>query len=209
MNPTSGTPNLPAAGEPTWEIAQLFPNQGAWTEHEYLALDSNHLIEFSDGYLEVLPMPTEIHQLIVGYLYRVLAAFVESGKLGVVLMAPFRVRLWPSKIREPDIAFMSAANSHRRSNAIWQGADLAIEVVSEDRHRDLDIKFEEYARAKIPEYWIVDPANSLITVFRLDGGKYTIHGQFSPGEQATSRLLPGFAVDVTTVFAQQPTKSEI
>jgi hypothetical protein len=26
------------SGTPTWEIAQLFPNQGEWTEAEYLAL---------------------------------------------------------------------------------------------------------------------------------------------------------------------------
>ena len=42
--------------EPTWEIAQLFPAQGHWTEEEYLALDTNHLIEFSQGQLEVLPI---------------------------------------------------------------------------------------------------------------------------------------------------------
>jgi hypothetical protein len=46
-------------GEPTWEIAHLFPIQGDWTEAEYLALDTNHLIEFSDGHLEFLPMPTQ------------------------------------------------------------------------------------------------------------------------------------------------------
>src|SRR5712692_7578885 len=42
--------------EPTWEIAHLFPDQGTWTEGEYLALDTNHLIELSNGRLEVLPM---------------------------------------------------------------------------------------------------------------------------------------------------------
>ena len=50
--------------EPAWQIARLFPAQGAWTVEEYLALtnDTNHLVEFSQGYVEVLPMPTRRHQ---------------------------------------------------------------------------------------------------------------------------------------------------
>ncbi len=35
----------------------------------------------------------------------------------------------------------------------------------------------------------------------LDGSTYAVHGEFSTGEQATSKLLPGFAVDVTSVLA--------
>ena len=47
--------------EPAWQIATLFPNQGVWDEGDYLALTTNHLVEFSDGYIEVLPMPTMSH----------------------------------------------------------------------------------------------------------------------------------------------------
>jgi Uma2 family endonuclease len=79
-----------------------------------------------------------------------------------------------------------------------------MEVVSgaaEDRKRDLVKKRAEYARARISEYWIVDPKLQQITVLRLKGKTYEVHGVFKDGESATSRLLPGFAVDVSTVFA--------
>lgn len=36
-------------GEPTWSIAHLFPTQGTWTVEEYLALDTNHLVDFSES----------------------------------------------------------------------------------------------------------------------------------------------------------------
>lgn len=49
-NPATST-NL--IGEPTWEIARLFPNQGAWSEQEYLELKGNRLIEFSCGNVEL------------------------------------------------------------------------------------------------------------------------------------------------------------
>src|SRR5437867_209114 len=72
-------------GEPTWEIAYLFPTQGTWCEEEYLALDTNHLVELSQGRLEVLPMPTMSHQLLVIYLSGLMLAFVSPRDLGTVL----------------------------------------------------------------------------------------------------------------------------
>jgi len=187
--------------EPTWDVARLFPDQGQWSEEEYLALDTNKLVEFSHGQLEVPPMPTERHQDIVFFLAQMLAIFVNARRLGKVLPASLRVQLWPGKIREPDVVFMSAANAHRRSNRFWIGADLVIEVVSLDNpQRDTVTKRREYAQAGIPEYWIVDPQAQTITVLVLDGETYAVHGEFGVDETASSRLLDGFAVSVTQVL---------
>lgn len=187
--------------EPAWEVATLFPAQGQWTEEEYLMLPGNHLVELSDGAIEVLAMPTEAHQSIVAFLHALLQAFVLPRRLGKALFSPLPVRLWPGKMREPDIVFMLAANASRRRKKHWDGADLVMEVVSDDRGRDLELKRAEYARARIPEYWIVDPQLQQITVLRLDGDQYVLHGQFTVGQTAGSRLLEGFSVDVTAVFA--------
>jgi Uma2 family endonuclease len=185
-----------------WEIAELYPDQGDWTEEEYLALPGNRLIELCDGRVEVLPMPTEAHQFIVAYLYRVLHEFVVARSLGKVLFAALPVRLKPGKFREPDVLFLAAEHRGRSHGKYWDGADLVIEVVSEnDPKRDLEIKRAEYAQAGIPEYWIVNPRFGQITVLKLDGGQYAVHGQFSSGQVASSRLLPGFNVDVTAAFA--------
>jgi Uma2 family endonuclease len=186
--------------EPTWDVAYLFPRQGQWSEDEYLALDTNRLIEFSHGILEVLDMPTQSHQLIVLFLYRTLLLFTQ--KTGTVLVAPLRVQLWPGKIREPDVVFMFSENDEQRGNRFWRGADLVMEVVSpDDRRRDYEVKRREYARANIPEYWIVDAQEAVIVVLTLENGRYVEHGRFQTGETATSQLLAGFTVDVTAVFA--------
>lgn len=192
-------------GEPTWAIAQLFPVQGTWSESEYFALETNRGLEFSHGYLEFLPMPTVLHQRIAAFLYDALRAFIIGLNLGEVLFMGTRVRLWPGKFREPDVLFMRAEHADRITEEYWAGADLLIEVVSsgdEDRRRDLNQKREEYARAAVPEYWIVDPELGQITVLTLDDQTYVVHGVFKRGEQATSMLLPGFVVDVTTVPGQ-------
>jgi Uma2 family endonuclease len=190
--------------EPEWEVARLFPARGAWSVDDYLDLDTNRLVEFSNGRIEVPPLPTESHQLILAFLYRLLAAFVEARGLGLVLPAALPVRLWPRKFREPDIVFMLAEHAHRRHERFWEGADLVVEVVSpdpKDRKRDLETKRREYARAGIPEYWIVDPQQQRILVLSLAGQAYRVQGDFGPGAEATSVFLPGFSVPVDTVFA--------
>ena len=94
-------------GEPTWEVALLYPPQGTWSEEEYLELDTNRLVEFTAGRLEFLPMPTKSHQKIVLYLVNILSAFIEPRKLGQSIMAGFPVRISAEKYREPDIVFLS------------------------------------------------------------------------------------------------------
>jgi Uma2 family endonuclease len=192
--------------EPTWAVAYLFPAQGQWSEEEYLALNGNQLVEFSHGSLEVLPMPTTSHQLLVAFLYGALLTFAGERDLGTVLFAPLRVRLWRGKFREPDVLFMANNHAGRIREGFWQGADLVMEVVSgedEDRRPDLVTKRREYARAGIPEYWIVDPRDERITVLRLRGRRYVVHGEFSRGDSASSHLLPGFTVDVNETLSRQ------
>ena len=192
-----------STAEPTWEIAQLFPAQGHWSEEEYLALDTNHLIEYSHGQIEVLPMPTQSHQLLVIALFKLLDNFIRARQLGTVLLAPMRVQLWQGKFREPDILFMRTEHEDRRSDQFWQGADLVMEVVSpDDPRRDRVTKRREYAQTGIPEYWIVDPAQRSITVLTFDGQTYALHGEFEEGADATSVLLDGFNVSVRAVFSE-------
>ena len=191
----------PGQAEPAWEIALLFPPQGAWSDQEYLALQTNRLVEFSHGYVEVLPMPTQRHQLIVAYLYTILLAFAQRYG-GTAIFAPFRVRLWESKFREPDLMFMLPTNASRRHDNYWDGADLVVEVVSpDDPERDLVIKRQEYAQAGIREYWIVDPQAEHIIVLKLENDHYAEHSQFGHGAKATSVLLEGLQIDVDGVFA--------
>jgi Uma2 family endonuclease len=189
--------------EPAWEVALLFPAQGEWSEDDYLWLTDHtrHLVEFSEGHIEVLPMPTDAHQRIVLFLYRALYAFLTASGHGIVLVAPLRLRLRTGRYREPDLLLLLSTSDTRRSNQFWTGADLVLEVLSpDDPQRNLVQKRLEYAQARIPEYWLVDPMTEQISVLRLEGTTYVEHGVFPRGTQATSALLEGFAVAVTAVL---------
>ena len=196
----------PVVGQPAWDLALLYPLQGGWSEENYLAiaLHEKLLVEYSQGCVEVLPMPTIEHQLIVKFLLKALDGYVESRNLGTVLFAPLPVWLFLKEYREPDLIFNFAAHQAAAKKKYYERADLVMEVVSEstrDRVRDYEEKRRDYAAAGIPEYWIVDPQERRIVVLTLHDETYVEHGSFMPGQTATSKLLDGFSVDVEAVFA--------
>jgi Uma2 family endonuclease len=195
----------PKAGEPAWQVAFLFPAEGEWSEADYLSLDrggGRRMIELVDGRLEVLPMPTIFHQRIVEFLFYQLRSFVKEKSLGSLFFAPLPVYFDKKNYREPDIVFVRPERIVDRDYPA--GADLVIEVVSSDpegRQRDLQAKRRDYALARIPEYWIVDPQEQTVTVLTLNENQYQVHGEFKPGTKATSVLLPEFSIDVAELFA--------
>ena len=187
------------------EEIDLTPLEGLWTEEQYLTLTdaSRMLIEFTDGSFEVLPMPSRDHQAISLFLLLALVSFIRPRK-GAVFYSPLRVQVRPGKFREPDLLLLRDAADPRNQNRYWLGADLVVEIVSEDNpERDTVEKVADYAEAGIPEYWIVNPLDQTITVLALAEGVYLAHGIFGRGEQAASLLLAGFSVAVDAVFEAQ------
>jgi Uma2 family endonuclease len=181
----------------------LTPLQGLWSVEQYLKLtaQTNRLIEYTDGVIEALPMPTKYHQAISKLLFLALLAIAERIG-GDVFYAPLRVQVRPGKFREPDLLLVVDKNDPRAQNEFWLGADLVMEIVSPDRpERDTETKPREYAEANIPEYWIVNPLEKTITVLVLDRDVYTTYGIFRHGQTAKSKLLGDFSVSVDEVFA--------
>jgi Uma2 family endonuclease len=183
-------------------LLDALPAQGRWSEEDYLWLTdrTRRPLEFSDGAIEVLPMPTDQHQVILFLLAQLFAGHIQS-RGGVVLFSPLRLRVRPGKFREPDILILRDARDPRRQNRYWLGADLVVEIVSADKPaRDLVEKRRDYAEARIPEYWIVNPLDETINVLVLHEGAYVEYGPFARGTRAVSALFPSVLIEVDTVF---------
>jgi Uma2 family endonuclease len=121
----------------------------------------------------------------------------------VVRFAPLPVRLWPGKIREPDIFFIAKAHEDRIGERVCGVPDLIVEVISSSTLKtDRMEKFEEYAKAGVAEYWLVDPQARTIEVYALQQGAYLLRGKWGAGETASSGLLSGFAVGVDEVCSE-------
>src|SRR5262249_42733028 len=128
-------------------LLELLPRQGCWSEDDYLDLidQSRRLVEYTDGYLEFTPSPTDRHQAILAFLFEAIRKFLEPRN-GKVHFAGIRLRVRKGKFREPDLIALKDAKDRRRQDRFWLGADLVVEVVSADNpKRDLRDKKKDYA----------------------------------------------------------------
>lgn len=186
------------------KVAELYPPQGRWTEEDYFSLpDTNRLVELSEGRLIMPPHPTYSHQTALQKLFLRLNAFVEERGLGVVRFAPLPVRLWPGKIREPDIFYIAKEHLDRIGDKFCGVPDLVVEIVSSTTRRlDRAEKFYEYAKAGVREYWMVDPDEQTIEVYLLREGSYTLLGKYGTGETAGSDLLSSFQANIDEILGR-------
>ena len=174
---------------------------------EFLAQysDEDLWVELENGEVVVMSPASTLHQRIVGFLYRLLAYFVEKQALGEVIPAPFLMRLSPDTAREPDLLFVAREHLHRLKATYLDGpADLVVEVVSpESRVRDRGTKYAEYEMAGVREYWIVDPDLQRADFYVLaEDGRYERRRPDAEGWY-TSVVLPGFRLYVPWLW-QEP-----
>jgi Uma2 family endonuclease len=185
------------------DIGRLTLKTEGFTVSDYLSLDGPYLVEYQNGSLQVLPMPTALHQALAFVFANLLVAWSKFDPLSRTKLAPFRVALNDHEYREPDVCFMLGRNAARRSDLFWRGADLVVEIISpSNRSHDTETKRAEYAAAGVLEYWLIDPDEKRVSVLALRGGVYGAIGEFGFGAVAKSELLGGFAVDVADLFAQ-------
>jgi Uma2 family endonuclease len=202
---TAVQPAIEEASDQEWKdmLADILPPQGAWSEEEYLVFTdhTNRLVEYTDGFLEVLPMPTISHQNLLKFLFLAFFNFFE-GRGGTVQFAAVRLRIRSGKYREPDLlVLLSATDPRGQDNRYYHGADLVVEIVSKDKpERDLVDKRVDYAEGHVPEYWIVNPLTETISVLTLREDAYQESGVYRRGEAAKSVLNPEFSVAVGEVF---------
>lgn len=157
--------------------------------------------EWADGRLiEMAPPPSFDHGRAVLFVAEILDAYAEHHDAGVVVGDNFALHLGDT-VRVPDASFFRKAHLDRiRPTHAVGPADLVVEIVSpESGARDRGEKFDEYERAGVEEYWIVDPRRRLAEFYRLQDGLYT---QVSPDDEGRvfSSVLPGFFVRIAWLW---------
>lgn len=158
--------------------------------------------ELIDGEHFVTPAPTPKHQDIVGELYSLLSAYVKANSLGKVYIAPVDVVFEEHTVLEPDILFISQARwGIVGEDAIHGAPELVVEVLSPSTfYHDLRRKMTAYSQFGVQEYWIVDPEKQTIELYERAGEALQLAHKFASQETFRSRLLPGFQLDVHTIF---------
>lgn len=191
---------------PANDDGQLWPGPGHWTFEDYLRLpDDGQRYEVLRGNLYVTPAPAYDHQFSVSRLNLFLGGLALAQDLGVVLVAPFDVRL-PQRLAdpvEPDLVFFRKGNEPQSGDKQFTGVpDLVVEVLSpRTRRTDQGTKLAIYQEAGIPEYWLVDPLSRTVVIYRLDEARvYEEWARAGEGKTVSSEVLPGLRVVVSKVF---------
>jgi Uma2 family endonuclease len=142
------------------------------------------------------------HDEITAHLRLLLKAYFSLRPIGRVIGAPFLMRLPGISAREPDLQVLVGASLERLKPTYIDGpADICIEVISpESGLRDHSLKFGEYERGGVGEYWIFDPHHEEARFFcRLDD-RFIAHTPDADGVYRTP-LLPGFGLHVPILWA--------
>ena len=168
-----------------WEAKMSYQAFLDWADEDTRA-------EWVDGEVIMMSPASAQHQQIAAFLLRVLGTFVEVHDLGLVISAPFQMKL--ERGREPDLLFLAQEHLGRLQETYLDGpADLVIEIVSpESVGRDRGEKYYEYAQGGVPEYWLIDPQVERAEFYQLRApGRYCT---VCPDQHDVyhSACLPGF-----------------
>lgn len=152
-----------------------------YTYGDYLTWPDDVRYELIDGVAYLMaPAPTLEHQDIAGEIYYQLRQQLE-GKPCRPYIAPVDVRL-PKRneadeaidtVVQPDVIVVCDQGKLDR-RGVRGAPDFVVEVLSPSTaFHDHKRKREVYERAGVKEYWLVDPVERTIHIYRLDeNGRY-------------------------------------
>lgn len=184
------------------------PKKREKTFADYLKTADAHptqQIQLLNGEIIMSPAHRPLHQLVSSNLNWLLEQYVRQNKLGRVFTAPTGVKLAENQTPQPDILFIRrerlAELMGKRS--IEGVPDFIAEILSpSNQHDDRHTKMLLYTAYSVPEYWIVDPENSVVEVYILDGESYRVAGIFMPDEVINQGQFAAAHIAINDVFSR-------
>ncbi len=172
---------------------------------EYLGaqLPEGYRYELVNGVVEMTPTPSYGHDRVVDCISQQFAEYRSrhSGRIAHMSWNATVAIPGHETVREPDIAIYAELHPSQRDYTVWKEMTplLVVEVVSPGQEeRDYEEKREEYLRAGVHEYWIVDPEARRFTALRREGDGW--QQVVPPPETYETPLLPGLVLNVRRVL---------
>jgi Uma2 family endonuclease len=162
-------------------------------------LGEDEHVQLITGTLVAMTPQGSSHAVVI---QRLNVAFVRAVGDDLAVRPQLPLSLLDDSEPEPDLAVVRAADAplggpHPR------GALLVVEVAGDSLRFDRQSKAALYARAGIPEYWIVNLALSVIEVlWEPDPANraYRASAVAAAGDRLVARSVPGLAIDVALLF---------
>ena len=153
---------------------------------------------------ELIPMsPVHTrHDLLVRYLVILLDTYLEEMTIGQIRQDPFVMRLPEIESRrQPDIQIIRDDNPNELKPTYMDGAaDICVEVVSPTSIvTDRGVKYEEYAKGGVREYWLIDPMSNEARFYRLSDEGFYVAQELVDDIYQTD-ILPKFRLHVPALW---------
>ena len=103
---------------------------------------------------------------------------------------------------QPDVALLAPrADAYRTAHPRVRDMLLVIEVADTSLEHDRDVKVPLYAAAGVPEVWLVNLTDDVVTLYRDPvGGRYATVRTARRGETVTSLLVPAATLRVEDIL---------
>lgn len=170
-----------------------------WTYSDYARFpDDGNRYEVVDGEVLVTPAPSPMHQHVLFTLGIALRAYTETEGLGVVL-PDVDLLFSPGQFLRPDLVFVPESSRAGITNrGVEQPPGLVVEILSPTSGAiDRVKKPLRYGDFGVPEYWVVDPAERVVWVWRFAEGA-------TEPERVTDRIVwhPSGATESLTLLVE-------
>ncbi len=176
------------------------------TFEEYLSHDdgTDNRYELVAGQLILMNPPRIEHFLIAKFLEQQFDAEIQRMSLPWITLREAGIRTGHNKSRLTDLCVITQAQVQGLlgKSVVFQTPPLlVVEVVSpESVTRDYRYKRSEYAALEVPEYWIVDPLTTQITLLLWDEGFYE-ETKFEGNQGVCSPTFPDLSLTVAQILA--------
>jgi len=179
-------------------------NRARW---EQLPNDGNRY-EVIDGVLYMTTAPSFFHQWIIRQIFLELYPQIDQTGVGLTIWSPIGVFMPQCDPVQPDLLVIPTNNLDMIHDRRIDGVPaLIIEVLSPgNAEKDTDTKRKAYARAGLPEYWIVRPESRDVLVYTdpdVALGDYSLSQKITPNDELISPTLP-IRVAISRFFAGAP-----
>lgn len=178
--------------------------------------------------LFAIPDDVRHHELIAGEIVERAAPSAEHGttqrKLGALLepfdrqpggrwpggwwlMSEVEVELSPSDVYRPDLVGWrrDRVPERPRGTPVQHRPDWIAEILSPSNSGvDRVKKLNRYHRFAVPHYWILDPLEETLSVFRWTDAGYLLVQAASSGDRVRAEPFAAVALEVRVIFGHEP-----
>jgi Uma2 family endonuclease len=173
---------------------------------EYLLLPHDGIrTEFVNGEIVDMTDASPLHVFICAFIQQLLSSHIKEEGGSLFCLGPTGVEIprmdLENNVRSPDVIVCDRSQWRAMKHltkavfAFGNPPALAIEVASPgNTSRDTVDKRLEYALAKVPEYWIINPVDGYVLTMTLADDGYQELGEYRGNETISSKLFPKLKV---------------